>query len=70
MKRREHAEPNWPAEFVEFDPEMWESKYDWEVARVRWARARGYKKYKILPLLQQMTRTTPLGVEPSNQDGA
>ncbi|MFZ0230542.1 MAG: hypothetical protein WA622_17225 [Mycobacterium sp.] len=70
MKRREDSEPKWPAEFVEFDPEMWKSKYDWEVARIRWARARGFKQYKILPLLQAMVRTAPFGVEPSDQDDA
>jgi hypothetical protein len=67
MKRREDAEPKWPAEFVEFNPEVWESKFDWEVARIRWARSQGYKQYKILPLLQAMPRAVT-GVE-SNSDG-
>lgn len=57
MKRREHAEPNWPAEFVEFDPEVWESKFDWKVARVKWARSQGYKQYRLLPLLQALVKT-------------
>ena len=65
MKRREDAEPKWPAEFVEFNPERWKSKFDWEVARVKWARRQGYRQHKLLPLLQAMAR-----MERSNQDGA
>ena len=67
MRRREDIEPNWPAEFAEFNPEEWESKYRWEVARIRWARSHGYKQYKILPLLQAMVRTGPLA-EPNTDE--
>ena len=69
MKRRQDAEPKWPAEFVEFNPEDgWESKFDWEVARVRWARAQGFKQYKILPLIQAMASGAPRGAEPSDEE--
>jgi hypothetical protein len=61
------AEPNWPPEFAEFDPEEWDSKFDWEVARIRWARSMGYKQYKILPLLQAMVGRGPLA-EPIDED--
>jgi len=70
VRRREDIEPNWPAEFAEFDPEAWESKYRWEVARIRWARAHGFKQYKILPLIQAMARTKPLGVEATDDGDA
>jgi hypothetical protein len=69
VKRREDGEPNWPVEFVEFDPEKWKSEFDWKAARIKWARSQGYKQYKLLPLLQRMTRTAPPGAEPGNGDG-
>ena len=62
------AEPNWPPEFAEFDPDMWDTKFDWEVARIRWARSQGYKQYKILPLLQAMVRTTPMAEPDSDEE--
>jgi hypothetical protein len=53
---RGDGEPPWTAELATFDPEQWPSEYEWQVARVRFARARGFKSYRILPLLQAMAR--------------
>ena len=55
-RRRISQEPVWPAWLAEFDPDRWESEFGWQVARVKWARSRGFKQYKILPLLQAMVR--------------
>ena len=53
---RYDAEPDWPEEFREYrESDGWKSEFDWEVARVRWARSRGFKQFKILPLIQRMT---------------
>jgi hypothetical protein len=55
MRRDYDAEPNWPEEFREFrEADGWKSRYDWSVARVRWARAQGFRQYRVLPLLQRM----------------
>jgi hypothetical protein len=64
-RRERNDEPQWPAHLAEFNPEKWKSKFDWEVARVKWARRQGYRQYKLLPLLQAMAR-----MERSNQDDA
>lgn len=51
------AEPPWPPHLVEYRREDgWESKLDWEIARVHWARSQGFKHYKMLPLLQRMAQ--------------
>jgi hypothetical protein len=49
-------EPNWPSELAEFDADQWDSEHDWQVARVRYARALGYKQYRVLPLIQALTK--------------
>jgi hypothetical protein len=50
------GEPNFPPELAEFDASQWNSELDWQVARVRYARALGYKQYRVLPLIQAMTK--------------
>jgi hypothetical protein len=62
--RHENSEPEWPPELAEFDPELWESKWAWTVARIRWARAQGYKHYRILPLIQAMVARPGGGEQP------
>lgn len=58
MKRRsDDREPDWPAHLAEFDEtDGWEHQLDWEIARVKWARAHGFTEYKLLPLIQSMVR--------------
>jgi hypothetical protein len=65
-KRIDNREPVWPAEFADYDPELYPSKLDWEYARVKWARAQGFKQYKVLPLIQRMAAAT--GVEPNTKE--
>lgn len=57
-KRRErHEEPDWPPHLAEYRPDDgWESRLDWEIARVHWARSQGFKHFKVLPLIQRMTQ--------------
>jgi hypothetical protein len=66
-KRRMDSEPNWPPEFAEFDPHAWESHWEWKVARIRWARDRGFKQYKILPSIQALAAAAT-GVEADKAD--
>jgi hypothetical protein len=56
MPQPRHAdEPTWPEEFREYrENDGWKSELDWEMARVRWARAHGFRQYKMLPLLRKM----------------
>ena len=37
-----------------WDPELYPNKLDREIERVKWARAQGFKEYKLLPLIQRM----------------
>jgi hypothetical protein len=66
---RSEGEPVWPPHLAKYRTEDgWESEYDWEVARVRFARARGFKNFKILPLLQRMA-SGAVGAEPNKEEG-
>jgi hypothetical protein len=54
--KREAGEPQWPPHLATYRREDgWESKLDWEIARVHWARSKGFKQFKMLPLIQRMT---------------
>jgi hypothetical protein len=53
-KRIDDREPVWPPGFEKFNPDDWSSEFEWEYARTKWARAQGFKQYKILPLIQRM----------------
>ena len=61
--RHEDSELEWLPELAEFDADLWESRFDWEVARVRWARTQGFKHFKILPLIQAMTKRAAAGAD-------
>jgi len=57
MKRRTNeGEPDWPPHLAAYRPEDgWESEIDWEIERVKFARAQGFKEnFKLLPILQRM----------------
>lgn len=54
---RTDGEPSWPADLQAFDPTLFDTEFDWEVARVRYARSLGFKQYKVLPLLQAMVQS-------------
>ncbi|MFZ0906390.1 MAG: hypothetical protein WAN71_21470 [Mycobacterium sp.] len=57
-KRRErNDEPDWPPHLATYRREDgWESKLDWEIARVKWARSHGFKQFKMLPLVQELAQ--------------
>lgn len=54
-KQRHGVEPVRPPDLAEFRSEDWPSRWAWEVVRVKWARAQGFRQYKLLPLIQQLT---------------
>jgi hypothetical protein len=56
-RRERHDEPEWPEYLRDYRPEDgWEHELDWEIARVKWARAHGFKQYRMLPLIQRMVQ--------------
>jgi hypothetical protein len=67
-RRRNEGEPAWPPHLAEYRPaDGWKSEFDWEIERVKFARAQGFKNFKMLPILQRMvTRAT--GVESNNHE--
>jgi hypothetical protein len=59
---RNGEEPRWPQHLAEYcESDGWESRLDWEIARVKWARARGFKGFKMLPVLQAMVQPPSSG---------
>jgi hypothetical protein len=56
-RRKRHEEPDWPAHLAEYRADDgWESKLDWQIARLKWARSHGFKQYRMLPLIQRMVQ--------------
>jgi hypothetical protein len=54
---RNAEEPAWPAHLAEYrGNDGWESRLDWEITRVKWARANGFKGYRMLPLMQRLAQ--------------
>jgi hypothetical protein len=64
---RSDGELQWPPHLAKYRPaDGWESKLDWEIARVHWARSQGFKNFKMLPLIQRMM-SGAVGTEPNKK---